>query len=210
MKRLTAILCALILLCIAAAASAGSIVRPNTSETLRTLIGGKTFPVRINGLQSTGEDEDTKFTISVTVCERDQFDASVIDHLAADDVLYFGDGTATVVMEVTPDEYGVTVKGRGGDSYFFSKNEEGYYTAVSETDNPFWTEVFTINVPLEKDISFLDWSDPENLDEPVKRGFNELLDLLLEETNFSPYNASITFDGNGKAVELLYSYSPWN
>ena len=65
-------------------------------------------------------------------------------------------------------------------------------------------------MPLEKDIIFLDWSDPENLDEPVKLGFDELLDHLLEGTNFAPYNTRVTFDENGKLMELLYSYSPWN
>ena len=63
---------------------------------------------------------------------------------------------------------------------------------------------------MEKDIRFLDWSDPENLEEPVKRGFDELLDCLLSETDFAPHNTQVTFDENGKLVELLYNYSPWN
>ena len=81
---------------------------------------------------------------------------------------------------------------------------------TTDTDYPFWTDVFTVTVPLEKDIRFLDWSDPENLEEPVKLGFEELLDHLLNQTDFDPYNTKVTFDENGKLVELLYSYSPWN
>ena len=210
MKKWIAMLCALFLVCFATVSFAAEIVRPNTSETFRALVGGKSFTARISGLESTGEDEDAKFRISVTVCERDQFDAAVIDHLAAGDILTFGDGTATMVREVLSDEYGITVKGGISDVYCFSKNEDGYYTACTETDYPFWSEIFTISVPLEKDISFLDWSDPENLDEPVKLGFDELLDYLLEGTNFSPNNTQVTFDGNGKLVEFLYTYSPWN
>ena len=53
-------------------------------------------------------------------------------------------------------------------------------------------------------------SDPENLEAPVKKGYAELLDLLLEDTNFSPYNTKVTFDENGKLSEFLYTYSPWN
>ena len=82
--------------------------------------------------------------------------------------------------------------------------------AATETENPFWTKAFTIVVPLEKDILFLDWSDPENLDEPVKLGFSELLDHLLEGTCFTPDNTKITFDESGKLVEFLYTYTPWN
>ena len=84
------------------------------------------------------------------------------------------------------------------------------YIATTDTENPFYTDIFTVTVPLEKDISFLDWSDPENLDEPVKLGFNELLGHLLGDTDFAPYNTKVTFDENGKLVEFLYTYSPWN
>ena len=37
-----------------------------------------------------------------------------------------------------------------------------------------------------------------------------LLDLLLEKTDFEPYNTTVTFDQDGKLVEFLYNYSPWN
>ena len=115
-----------------------------------------------------------------------------------------------MVMEVTSDEYGVTVTDGFGNGYCFTKAEDGTYTVTTDTDNPFYTEVFTVKVPLEKDVRFLDWSDPENMEGPVERGFDELLDLLLEGTNFSPYNTRVTFDENGKLVEFLYNYSPWN
>ena len=211
MKKTISVLCALLLACLTVTAFADSaVIRPETPETLKTLIGGKSFSARITGLDSTGEDEDTKYSITLTVCERDVFDAAAIENLTAGDILYFGNGTATMVMEVTSDEYGFTVKGGTSDTYLFNRTEEGTYYATTETDYPFWTEVFTVTVPLEKDISFLDWSDPENLEEPVKLGFDELLDLLLEKTDFAPYNTKVSFDENGKLTELLYNYSPWN
>ena len=146
----------------------------------------------------------------MTVYERDRFDPAVIENLQVHDILCFGDGTTVMIMEVTRDEFGVTVKDGDDESYSFWKAEDGTYIASTETDNPFYTEVFTVKVPLEKDISFLDWSDPENLDEPVKLGFDELLGHLLDDTDFAPYNTKVTFDESGKLVEFLYTYSPWN
>ena len=214
MKKVMAILCSLLLICLAVAASAeapvSNLYKPNTSETFKSLVGGKSFEAEITELESTGEDEDAKFAITMTVYERDRFDPAVIENLKVHDILCFGDGTTIMVMEVTRDEYGVTVKGGDDESYSFWKAEDGTYIASTETDNPFYTEVFTVKVPLEKDIVFLDWSDPENLDEPVKLGFNELLGHLLGDTDFAPYNTKVTFDENGKLVEFLYTYSPWN
>ena len=215
MKKLTAILCALVLTCFAvvvsAAAPVSNLYTPNTSETFKALVGGKSFEAGITGWESVGEDEDARFTISITVYERDRFDPAVIENLAERDIVRFGDGTSMMVMEVTRDEFGVTVKDGFDNSYYFFKAEDGEaYIASTDTENPFYTEVFTVKVPLGKDISFLNWSDPENLEGPVKLGFDELLDHLLKGTDFAPYNTKVTFDENGKLVEFLYSYSPWN
>ena len=214
MKKMIDVLCALLLVCFAVAASAeapvSNLYRPITSETFKALLGGKTFEAGISGMESTGEDEDAKYTVTVTVYERDRFEPAVIENLAVHDILCFGDGTATMVMEVIPDEYGAVVRGGNDDIYSFYRMEDGTYVVSTDTDNPFYTEIFTVKVPLEKDISFLDWSDPENADGPVKLGYDELLGHLLDGTNFAPYNTRVTFDENGKLTEFLYSYSPWN
>lgn len=214
MKKLISFLCALVLVCFAAAALAepyvSNLYKPIMSETLKALLGGKSFYARVNWTESTGQDEDTKFRISITVCERDRFEAAVIENLAVHDILQFGNGDAAMVMEVIPDEFGVRVKGGGEEVYSFYQIEDGSYTVTTDTDYPFWTDLFTVTVPLENDIRFLDWSDPANLKEPVQREFDALLDLLLEDTNFSPYNTRVTFDENGRLVEFLYNYSPWN
>ena len=214
MKKMTVLLCVLLLTCFAVAASAeapvSNLYKPNTSETFKALVGGKSFEAGITGWGSSGEDEDAKFAISITVYERDRFDPAVIENLAEHDILCFGDGTAFMVMELTRDEFGVIVKDGNNEGYSFFKAEDGTYIASTDTDYPFYTEVFTVTVPLEKDVSFLDWSDPENLDAPVKLGFDELLNHLLEGTSFAPYNTKVTFDENGKLVEFLYTYSPFN
>ena len=214
MKKLTVILSALLIACLAATACAeipsSDVYKPVVSETYKALVGGKTFEARINGVESFGEDEDAKVMVSITVCEETHFEADVIEKLKAGDILVFAPGKATMVMEVATDEFGTSIKGGNDEGYYFIKADDGCYAVRTDTENIVYTEVFTVKVLLEKDVRFLDWSDPENLDEPVKKGYDELIDLLLEDTNFSPYNTKVTFDENGKLVEFLYTYSPWN
>lgn len=214
MKKLIAVFCALLVACLSAAAFAevpvSNLYRPKTPEAFRTLVGGKSFEARITGWGSYGEDEDAKFELSLTVCERDRFDAAAIESLKPQDILSFGDGTATMAMEVTPDETGFTVKGAYGETYSFTKTEAGDYLAAAENGLPFYTDIFTVTVPFDKDIVFLDWSDPDNTKEPVKRSFDDLLPLIQDGANFSAYNTKVTFDETGKLTELLYTYSPFN
>ena len=212
---LTAILCALLTVCLAAAACAeeipsSSLYKPARSETYKTLVGGKTFEAGVTRNQCYGEDEDAFYTITITVSEETRFEAKDIVELKERDIISFAPGQAVMVMEKAADEFGFRIKDGNSDEYFFSRTEDGYYVARTDTDNMFYTEIFSITIPLEKDIRFLDWSDPENLEGPVQKGYEELLDLLLADTNFSPYNTKVTFDGNGKLTEFLYNYSPWN
>lgn len=219
MKKLTtvlsAVLCALLITCLAVSACAEDIpssemYKPAASETYRALVGGKTFECSVVRNECFGEDEDAFYTIRITASEETRFEAKDIENLKVHDIIAFAPGKSIMVMEVTADEFGFRVKDGNSDEYVFDKTEDGYYVARTDTDNMFYTELFTITIPLEKNISFLDWSDPENLEAPVKKGYEELLDLLLEDTNFAPYNTRLTFDENGKLVEFLYTYSPWN
>lgn len=215
MKKISAILCALLIACLAVSACAeeipsSTLYKPAMSETFKTLVSGKTFEASVTRNECYGEDEDAFYTITITASEETRFEAKDIENLKERDIITFAPGNSIMVMEKTADEFGFCVKDGDSNEYFFSKTEDGYYVARTDTDNMFYTEVFTITIPLEKDIIFQDWSDPENLEAPVKKGYDELLDLLLENTNFSPYNTKVTFDENGKLVEFLYTYSPWN
>jgi len=212
---LSAVLCALLIACLAGSACADEIpsstlYKPVRSETFKALVSGKTFEARVSRNECYGEDEDAFYTITITACEETRFEATDIENLKEHDIIAFAPGSSIMVMEKTADESGFRIRDGNSDEYVFSKTDDGYYVARTDTDNMFYTEIFTITIPLEKDISFLDWSDPENLTGPVKKGYSELLDLLLEDTNFAPYNTTVTFDGNGKLVEMLYNYSPWN
>ncbi len=215
MKKLSFILCVLMIACLAISACAeeipsSNLYKPAVSDTFRTLVSGKTFEACVSRNECFGEDEDAFYTITISASEETRFEAKDIENLKEHDIIAFAPGKSIMVMEKTADEFGFCFKDSNSDEYFFSKTDDGYYVARTDTDNMFYTEVFTITIPLDKDISFLDWSDPENLEAPVKKGYAELLDLLLEDTNFSPYNTKVTFDENGKLVELLYTYSPWN
>ncbi len=216
MKRIIAIVCALVLACCAAAAAAAeeapvsNLYKASTPETLKALIGGKSFDAGIAAPEFTGEDEDAKLTVLVTIYERDRFNPEAIDQLAVRDIVSFSNGTTFMAMEVVRDEYGVMVTDGSGEGYSFFKDEDGNYIATTDTDYPFWAEVCSIKVPVGKDVVFLDWSDPENLEEPVKLGYDEFVDCLLNGTSFTPNNTKLTFDENGKLVEILYNYSPWN
>ena len=213
MKKTITILCALLITCLAVSACAeipaSNLYTPAVSETFKTLVGGKTFEARIDGKECYGEDEDGRYTITITACEETHYEAG-IENLEANDIVAFTPGEAVMAMEVTSDEFGFCIKDGNNNGYTFTKADDGCYTVRTETDNIFYTDVFTVTVPLEKDIRFLDWSDPENLEAPVEKGYNELIDFLLEDASFEPYNTKVTFDENGKLVEFLYTYSPWN
>ena len=213
MKKMITLLCALLIACLAVSACAeapsSSLYKPVMSETFRTLVAGKTFEARIVGWECFGEDEDSRYTVTLTVCEETRYNADIAN-LKANDIVAFEPGYAVMAMEVKPDEFGFDMKDGLNDGYIFTKAEDGTYTVRTETDNILYTEVFTVTVPLDKDVRFLDGSNPENLEEAVKKGYEELLDLLLGDTSFAPYNTKVTFDENGKLVEILYTYSPFN
>ena len=212
---LSAILCALLIACLAGSACAegvpsSNLYKPVTPETFKTLVSGKTFEASVTRKDCFGEDEDALYTITVTASEETRFDAKDIENLKERDIIALAPGQSFMVMEKKADETGFEITDGASDKYSLMKMEDGTYVVRTETDNMFYTELFTVTVPLHKDISFLDWSDPENLEAPVKKGYEELLDLLLEDTNFSPYNTKVTFDENGNLSEFLYTYSPWN
>jgi len=208
MKKLTVLLASMLLVFLAAGTLAQD-VRPIPSEQFLNLVAGKTCPVRVSGYGTCGEEADiVSASLSLTVCERDRFDPKVIESLQAGDVIHFGNGETVSVKEVASDDTGLTVKSED-EAYYFFKDEAGTYIATNETDNPYWKDVFTVEVPLEKEVVFRDFSDPEAKEATVL-GFRELLQKLTDGVSFQPYNAQVTFDENGKLTVFEYTYSPWN
>lgn len=215
-KILSAILCVLLVACLGVTACAEenvptiNLVVPEMSEVYKTLVAGKTYEAAIALGDCYGEDEDSTYTVHISVCEQLHFNGQQIENAQVNDVVVFAPDNAFMIMEKTADETGFAMKDGEGNVYYFIKQEDGTYVARTQTDNMFYAQVFGVTVLLGKDISFLDWSDPENLEAPEKKGYEDLLKLLLEDTNFSPYNTKVTFDAEGVLSELLYTYSPWN
>ena len=82
MKKLTAVLCMLLIVCVAASACAeiptSNVYKPVVSENLKTLVSGKTFMAQIARWTTIGEDEDARMTIDIIVCEPVHYDAAAI------------------------------------------------------------------------------------------------------------------------------------
>lgn len=187
-----------------------NLYKPAVSETFKALVGGKSFEASIAGWAAIGEDEDARMTLDLIVSEPVHYAAADIENLKPNDILALSPENAVMITEVNADEFGFNIRDAFGEGYILTKEEDGCYGIRTETENIYYNNIFTITVPLNKDISFLDWSDPENLEGPVQKGYEELTDLILEGTSFAPYNTRVTFDENGALTEILYTYSPWN
>ena len=56
----------------------------------------------------------------------------------------------------------------------------------------------------------MDWSDPE-AETPTELTLKDLVTRYENnEIHSIPDNTQITFDADGKLVEVKYTYSPWN
>ena len=147
-------------------------------------------------------------TLNFQICEQETYTAEAIEALAAGDVLVAG-GEDFAVKAVKTDEYGIGLTGEWY-SLFLYKNEDGLYTAVTDTENRFYKNLFGIEVPAPKDLRFVDWSDPE-AEEPTVLTLKDLMTRAMnDEINSSADNTEITFDAEGRLSEVVYRYSPWN
>ena len=122
---LSAVLCALMIACLAGSACAegvpsSTLYKSVMSETFRTLVGGKSFEARVSKSECYGEDEDAYYTIKITACEETRFDAKDIENLKEHDIIAFAPGSSITVMEKTADESGFRIKDENSMGYFFS------------------------------------------------------------------------------------------
>ena len=208
MKKWLSVLCLVLAVCLAASACAASVVMPDTPQMLKELVGGKSFIVDKVGMGSTGEDEDAKYTVTLALAEYKWFDAATVEALQVGDIVRISPTEGFMIMELTKNEDGdVIAKGGDGEAYLFSKREDGRCLLMTEFNYPIWANLFMMEVPIEKDIKFIDWTG----EEPVEKGYDELIELLvIEDANIAPYNTTVTFDENGKMTEFKYVDSPFN
>ena len=211
MKRIIAALCVALIACMALAASAETVVRPQSDGIVKDLVAGKTFAARVNGYATFGEAPNARYELSLVLCERERFAASDIENLKPGDELICARGAYTV-KAVNVDEYGyyiIDTTDYYDESLSCYKNEDGTYTISNQNDYPFWRDAVSFDIRLDSDLVYSDWSDPE-ADEPTKRTVDELMKEVTDDRLFDANNTKVTFDENGKLTIFECTYSPFN
>ena len=91
-----------------------------------------------------------------------------------------------------------------------TKNDDGAYYAVTDTESRFYKNVFAVDVPAAHEFRFLDWCDPE-ADAPTELSLKEMLTRYSnDEIHSTEDNTEVTFDENGRVTQIIYRYPPWN
>ena len=187
--------------------ASGKTVQPVMPEAFRALVAGKTFTARLMGY-GWGDDPDSA-VLTWQISEREAYPAEEIESLQPGDTIVAG-GERIPVASVRWDEWGCVVSDAAEWSVLnLSKRDDGLYVATTDTDNPFWRPVFTIEVPADASLRYLDWSG--DTEEPVELTVRELKARLAgDEIFLDENNTEITFDEDGNLSVILQRYSPWN
>ena len=200
-------ICALTVICMLlvslTAAAFAQTVKPTVPETLRNLVAGKTLIGRLTGMY-TDDAGNAAFTCQIS--EQETFKAEEIEALQAGDTLVVG-GESFLIKEIKQDEFGYEAKGEDY-TLFLSKNEDGQYVAVTDTENRFYRTLFTVEVPASSALRFLDWSDPE-AEAPTELTLKDLVERYADLNSLED-NTEFTFDENAQLIQFTYRYSPWN
>jgi len=181
-------------------------VAPVFPEALPQLVAGKTFIAYANGFAC--DEEMEHVTLYFQICEQESYAAEEVEALQPGDTILVGEAEFEI-KEIKQDEFGYEFI---SDSYsiFVSKNEDGLYNAVTDTENRFYRNLFAIEVPAPSNMVFLDWSDPE-AEAPTELTLKDYVNRYInDEINSTPDNTEITFDENGNLTTVTYRYSPWN
>lgn len=195
----------MLLSCFAVTASAET-VQPLMPDILRELLAGKTFIAQMDGYSS--DEAMEHVTLFWQICEQEEYPAEEVEALAVGDTILVG-GDSFEIKEISQDEFGYQLNSEYY-TIFAYKNDEGKYTIVTDTENRFYATVVSIEVPAPADLRFVDWSDPE-AEAPTELTLKDLVTRYENnEIHSIPDNTQITFDADGKLVEVKYTYSPWN
>lgn len=206
MKRWISLLILAGLFLVLAGTASALTTKPVMPEMLHDLVAGKTFKARMEGYATDEEMKDV--TLYFSVYEQESYPADEVEKLAAGDTIVIG-GEEFAIRKIETDETGYKVTGPWYTIYL-SKNDKGLYTAITDTENRFYKNVFAIEVPAASSLRFLDWSDPE-AEAPVKMTCKDLLTRYMNnEIHSTEDNTEITFDADGNLTEVIYRYSPWN
>ena len=206
MKKLVCVLTLICLLLVSLSAASAQTVEPLMPERLRELVAGKTFIARMEGLFI---DEEMEYvTLFFQVCEQETYPAAEVEALQVGDIIVIG-GDPFEIKKISQDENGYEMTGEYYSIYLY-KNDEGFYYAVTDTENRFYKNVFAFEIPAPATLRFLDWSDPD-AEAPTVLTVKDLVNKYMnEEIHSTEDNTEITFDADGNLSEIVYRYSPWN
>lgn len=205
MKRLISLLILAGLFLVLAGTASALTTKPVMPELLHDLVAGKTFKARMEGYAT--DEEMKNVTLYFSVYEQESYLADEVENLAVGDTIVIG-GDDFVIQKIETDETGYKMTGLY--TIYLSKNDKGLYTAITDTENRFYKNVFSFEVQAAPDFKFLDSGDPE-AEKPVELTIKELIDRYSDEQlNSMEENTVITFDDDGLVKQLEYLYTPWN
>ena len=205
MKRWISLLILAGLFLVLAGTASALTTKPVMPELLHDLVAGKTFKARMEGYAT--DEEMKNVTLYFSVYEQESYLADEVENLAVGDTIVIG-GDDFVIRKIETDETGYKMTGLY--TIYLSKNDKGLYTAITDTENRFYKNVFRFEVQAAPDFKFLDSGDPE-AEKPVELTIKELIDRYSnEQLNSSEENTVITFDDAGMVKQLEYLYTPWN
>lgn len=205
MKRWISLLILAGLFLVLAGTASALTTKPVMPELLHDLVAGKTFKARMEGYAT--DEEMKNVTLYFSVYEQESYLADEVESLAVGDTIVIG-GDDFVIRKIETDETGYKMTGLY--TIYLSKNDKGLYTAITDTENRFYKNVFSFEVQAAPDFKFLDSGDPE-AEKPVELTIKELIDRYSDEQlNSMEENTVITFDDDGLVKQLEYLYTPWN
>lgn len=203
MKKIVALLCAVLLLCVSCAAMAQT-VYTQPAEMLRPLLAGKTLTATVSGYTT---NSNGLATLYISLFEKAHFSAEDVKALQPGDTL-FSSSKEVNIKSIEPDENGYKLTDEWGEVQYLHPDDNGGYYMVSETEETLWLNVFQLECYVAEGFEYVDASNEEA--DPVIHTAQDLIADYDSSKVFSPDNMEITFDENCRVARVTYLYSPWN
>ena len=203
MKKIVALLCAVLLLSVSCAAMAQT-VYAQPAELLRPLLAGKTLTATVSGYTT---NSNGLATLYISLFEKAHFSAEDVKALQPGDTL-LSSGKEVNIKSIEADENSYKLTDEWGNVQYLNPDDSGGYYMVSETEETLWLNVIQLECYLADGFEYVDASDEEAA--PVVRTNEDLIADYNGSKVFLPDNMQITFDDNCRVVRVTYLYSPWN
>ena len=203
MKKIVALLCAVLLLSVSCAAMAQT-VYAQPAELLRPLLAGKTLTATVSGYTT---NSNGLASLYISVFEKAHFSAEDVKALQPGDTL-LSLGKEVNIKSIEADENSYKLTDEWGNVQYLNPDDNGGYYMVSETEETLWLNVIQLECYIADDFEYVDASDEEA--DPVIHTAQDLIADYDCPKAFSPDNMQITFDDNCRVVRVTYLYSPWN